>query len=188
VRKNFKLRLFFIFLTILSGLNICAKSIESDIQISGKLVENQYSKTADIENLFKSNLNLNGAIVYSIVPRGLVMSISSCVFFENGDDEIKENSKQLLDKIGELLKYLDKPCVIEGNSNTAEINSLYYKSNWELSIVRAEKIAHYLIKEKQIDPQKIRAAGFGEMLPPTRNVNFTPQRIDFVILNYETAD
>ena len=179
---------YFILLTILSGLLCCAYSIETGYQIAGQLVENNFDKNSEVENIFKSNLSLKEAVIYTKVPRGLIVSINSDIFFEDGKDIIKENSKIFLDEIGSILKQLDKPCIIEGNSKSSQVESPYYNTNWEISIVRAEKIARYLIEKQQIDPQKIQTVGFGEMMPLTKsNLDFT-QRIDFVILNYELKE
>lgn len=157
--------------------------------ITAQLVQNKYSITSEIEKLFRQNLNLGNHVKYTKVPRGLIVSINSSVFFDDGGDEIKEQSKHILDKIGDLIKYIDKQCVIEGNTERHTFEKSAYNSNWEISIVRAEKIADYLIKIKQIDPQKIRAIGFGEMMPFAQSVDYDKDmnnhRIDFVILNYE---
>ncbi len=182
---------YFILLTILSGFSANSNAIEPNIQISGQLTQNQFNQTSEIEALFRANIDLGNAITYAKVPRGLVVSTDSSLFFEEGKDEIKENAKQILDKFGAIIKYLDKPCVIEGSSKSTSIKSPYYNTNWEMSIVRAEKIAQYLIKTTQINPQKIRAVGFGDMIPFVDNVNYKnekTQRIDFVILNYEESD
>ena len=123
--------------------------------------------------------NFNKYITYTNVPRGLVLSVDSSVFFEQNNDEIKESSKEFLDQIGEFIKLTDKPCVIEGN---AKLNNNEDYTNWEISIARAQKIAEYLITVHQLSPQKIRAIGFGSIMPE----NLT-DRIDFVIINYEAG-
>ena len=51
-------------------------------------------------------------------------------------------------------------------------------------MVRAEKIADYLIKAGNLNHEQIRAIGFGEFVPysdPGAEMN---ERIDFVILNW----
>ncbi len=151
---------YFICFSILSGIFLPSYS------------EYDYHITASLSNF-------NKYITYTKVPRGLVLSVDSSIFFEQNDDEIKESSKEFLDQIGEFIKLTDKPCVIEGN---AKLNNNEDYTNWEISIARAQKIAEYLITVHQLSPQKIRAIGFGSMMPETLT-----QRIDFVILNYESG-
>ena len=175
--RNF---IYFICIAILSGFNMSANS-ECDYKITASLSEKQYNITNEIENIFKNHLyNYNSSIIYTQVPRGLVLSIDSSIFFEENDYEIKETSKELLNKIGEVIKYLDKPCLIEGNAKLSGIQNPDFPSNWEISTARAQKITEYLIIKHKLNPQKIQAIGFGEKIP--NNLN---QRMDFVIINYE---
>ncbi len=182
--KNSGIR-YFILLTILSGLLTNTQAFETGIQISEKPAEVNYIHNSDIENLFRNTLPSTDIAIYTPVPRGLIISFDSNIFFEEGLDEIKENSKILLNNIGEIIKYLDKSCIIEGNAKASTIKNTHYNTNWEISIIRAEKIVQYLIKNQQLNPQKIHAVGFGEKIPLLKNNTEYNQRIDFVILNYE---
>ncbi len=182
--KNSGIR-YFILLTILSGLLTNTQAFETGIQISEKPAEVNYIHNSDIENIFRNTLPSTDIAIYTQVPRGLIISFDSNIFFEEGLDEIKENSKILLNNIGEIIKYLDKSCIIEGNAKANTIKNTHYNTNWEISIIRAEKIVQYLIKNQQLNPQKIHAVGFGEKIPLLKNNTEYNQRIDFVILNYE---
>ena len=144
------------------------------------------TSTDDIETIFRNNIPLQDSVIYTQVPRGLVVSLVSLIFFEEDSDEISECSKCVLDIIGDILLFIDKPCIIESNTPKNTYQKTCYRSDWELTMVRAEKIADYLIKVRKIPPEKIRAAGFGAMMPFDDNVSFKGnlnRRIDFVILN-----
>ena len=84
------------------------------------------------------------------------------------------------------MKYINKPCVIEGNALTqSDTDTL---SNIELSVIRADEIVEFMIKNNGIDPKILRAIGFGNIMPFNDNVSYKghlDKRIDFVILNYE---
>jgi len=193
VENKIRKTIYFVCLTILSGFiqNVLAQNSCSDenFRITATLSENKYSLTQEIENLFKQSLTkIDKTVIYTKVPRGLIVSIDSTVFFDGNDDELKESSKQFLDKIGEILQFLDKSCVIEGNTKIVREENSIYNSNWEISMVRAQKITEYLIKCHHVNPQKIRSIGFGGIMPFKENVFYNGslnQRIDFVILNYE---
>lgn len=155
--------------------------------ITGELTHNYHPSTLDIERLFKEKLQLNNTmIIYTKVPRGLVISIDSSVFFEKGKDKLLESSKPILKLLSEVIISLPNDCVVEGN--VVSMGKSDYSDNWELSTVRAEKIVDYLIKTHQVNPQKIDAVGFGEFMPFEDNVDYRgnlENRIDFVIINYE---
>lgn len=181
---------YFICLMVLFWINLPCSALNSsdNIKISGQLTQNRYQLTSEIEKLFKQNLNLGECIIYTRVPRGLIVSICSTLFFEEGHDVILESSKPLLSKIAQLLKFLDKSCIIESNTAYNSVDKSDYTTNWELSTVRADEIADYLIKVEKINPQKIQAIGFGELMPFSSNVSYKnnmDKRIDFVIINYE---
>lgn len=141
--------------------------------------------TLSIEDFAKTKIPKNKGILYTIVPRGLVISVPTVLLFNDGKDDIKENAKPLLKEFGQIIQELGISCVVEGNALTQQENDEL--SNLELSIMRAEIIVEFLLKTTKIDPLKIRAIGFGEMLPFNDNVSYKgnlDKRIDFVILNY----
>lgn len=182
---------YFIYFIILSGFIIptfASEISQNSHQITGQLTQNKYNQSSNIEDLFSKNLNLGNCIIYTKVPRGLVVSICSTVFFDEGQDILLESSKTILSTIAQILKTMNKSCSIESNTAYNSYEKSKYKSNWELSTVRAGKIADYLIKVEKVNPQKIHAIGFGEFMPFKSNVDYKnsmDKRIDFVILNYE---
>ncbi len=181
MKNKIRKLLYFIYLIILSGFILPCLGLEN-------LTKTGYiqNSTENIENIFKNNIPVKDSIIYSQVPRGLVVSLDSFLFFDQNSDEILESSKCLLDIIGEILKFIDKPCIIESNISKNTYQNSCYRSDWELTMVRAEKIADYFIKTLKIPPEKIRAAGFGSMMPFDDNVSYQGNlnhRIDFVILN-----
>lgn len=189
MRNKIAALIYFICLTILFSNSTRVFGLEKELntqnlQISASFIDNS---TSDIEKLFRNNLNLGDCILYSTVPRGLIVSINSIVFFDDGKDEIKECSKEILNRIAQILKFIQNPCVIEGNTTKDTYTTSIYRSDWEISMVRAERIADYLIKAGNLNHNQIRAIGFGEMMPFADNVSSEGnlnQRIDFVILNY----
>ena len=144
-------------------------------------------KTRSIEDFVKENLPNSENVIYTIVPRGLIISVATDFLFLEGSEEIHEEAYNFLYQIGSIIKYINKPCVVEGNAITqTDDNAL---SNMELSIIRADEIVEFLIKRNNIDPLLLRSIGFGAILPFKDNVSYKghmDKRIDFVIFNYES--
>lgn len=155
---------------------------------SGSIQDKEFSSisTIAIENIFKQKLEMQQGILYTHVPQGLVVSFTLDKFFSDEVADLSDNSKILLHQIAEVLKILNKECIIEcGVETNIKTNGL---ANWELSTIQAQKIADFMIKKEKIHPLKISAIGFGEFLPFTGNTNHNQNlsnRIDFVIINYE---
>lgn len=170
----------FIFIFFISNIEIFAEPVV----VSGI----QYITTNEILKIFQKQLPAdNRTIIYSKVPRGLVLSIDKSIFFEQDSVVLKDESNVILDKIGKILKETGKPCVIEGNTRLNKTSNTFH-SSWEISTVQAQELAKYLIKNFNIPPVQIRSIGFGEIMPFEDNVSFEgklEERIDFVILNYD---
>jgi len=190
VKNQINKVIYFICLTILSSYtnSICLGE-NSDIQLSAQFTQNQYPDTDFIEDLFRTNLQDSAPkAIYVKIPQGLVISLESSLFFEQNSSTINEQSKDLLDKIGYLIKTLDIPCTIECSSNSNLKQNSLYSFQWEISTVRAGKIAEYLMKTSEISPDKIRSIGYGDIAPyknsAAQNDSFN-NRIDIVITNYD---
>lgn len=162
-----------------------AEQFPQNLKIKASLSDFNYKSNKDIEKIFRENLSNFDNIAYTTIPMGVVVSINGYLFYDEGKDKLKENAFGILDIIARLIKNLDKPCLIESNTTSKSFEKSDYMSNWELSIVRANSIVNYLIS-KEIASNKIRANGFGEMIPfYNENNNQMQERIDFVIFNYE---
>ena len=179
-----------LFLFIITVNTVAKAEFYQQAPISAILSQTYFKPTSEIESIFKNNLNLGNSVVYTKVPRGLIVSIDSLIFFDDGDDKLLNSAKPALKTIARILKELENECVIEANTNSDSYENSEYASNWELSTVRAGKIAEYLINEEKIPSEKIRAVGFGELMPFYNHIEHSPdldRRIDFVIINYENV-
>lgn len=182
--------LYFTFLTIFIGMNTAYAQTNS-VQTSGvstNAISHYRRPTKEIEQIFKQNLSPDIKVIYTTVPRGLIVSFDSHLFFEEGKDAILNSAKPILDKISSVLKSLSNECIIESNIQTENLCGSCYKTLWELSIIRADEIADYLITTGQIHPSLIRSTGYGELQPlfyAKKEITEMENRIDFVIINYE---
>ena len=136
-----------------------------------------------LEKVFKDSLPLDG-VIYTKVPRGLIISINERFFFNTGDTRIKESSLYILNTIAELVYKLSNYCVIENHTEEYFNDS----RNLELSLVRSANIAQYMINTRKISADRLFALGYGQYMPFKDNVSPKKgfnNRIDFVILEYE---
>ena len=126
-------------------------------------------------------------MVFTYVPRGLIISIDENTFFDKDSYKIKKESACILKEIGSILKSIEQPCVVESHTNSLNPDNSVYKSNWGFSLARANNIVIYLMRCSGIDNQKIFPLGFGEIVPfedNKANEQKLDNRIDFVIIDY----
>ncbi len=156
----------------------------SDEQVIDASVSYQ-SKAQRLEAVFRASMPVKDGIIYTKVPRGLIVSINEKYFFNKGEARIKESSLCILDTIAELLHRLSNYCVIE-NHTEEFIND---ENNWELSLSRSSNIAEYMINSGKLPPAQLFTLGYGQYMPFKDNVSAKQSgfdsRVDFVILEYE---
>ena len=94
------------------------------------------------------------------------------VFFDTGQAQLLPEGRAELDKLASALIDLDKQIPseiawvlrVDGHTDVRPINSLIFKSNWELSSARAISVVQYLVS-LGVPPQRLVAAGFAEFQP-----------------------
>ncbi len=92
------------------------------------------------------------------------------VLFDPGKATLREDAIQILDAVGiKLLQYDENRIKIEGHTDTVPMKSAQFPNNWYLSAARAITVAEYYINEKDFDPKRLSAEGFGEYSPIAAN-------------------
>ena len=117
--------------------------------------------------------------------RGLVISLSGDAYFEPGTARLQPDTRDLLKKVGNILKSLQNYVRIEGHTDSTPVRE-GYETNWELSSARSVNVTRYLSEEEGVNPRKLSAVGFGQYrpiddnnIPEGRAYN---RRVDIVIL------
>lgn len=117
----------------------------------------------------------------------LTVRMKEGLLFDFASAEIKPESKRTLDEIAKVLTKNQKHIRIEGHSDNLPIKNAKYGSNWELSSVRASKIADYLIVNKKLDKKRFTVAGYADIKPIATNSTSQGRaknrRVDIIIIN-----
>lgn len=100
----------------------------------------------------------------------VMLSLSGGVLFESGSAEIQPGAKQILSRVGSILKsYGDHRIKIEGHTDNVPIKNSEYSSNLWLSTARATKVLEYLIDKKHLGDKNLEASGRGDVDPVASN-------------------
>ena len=124
----------------------------------------------------------------AMTERGLVITFLDEVFFDSGKAVIKEEGKEALNKVAQVLKetVADSPVAVEGHTDNEPIKYSGWLSNWELSSGRALAVLHYFVETHSLAPGRLQAVAQGEFHPVASND--TPEgrrqnrRVEVVIL------
>lgn len=130
-------------------------------------------------------------VTLEITRRGLIVSLKESGFFNSGQAAIKPEAYELINSIAEVVTQYNNPLRLEGHTDNVPISTAQFPSNWELSTARATNGLKYLLKNFDIDPNKISATGYAEFRPIADNT--TPEgraknrRVDLVMLSGEAG-
>jgi chemotaxis protein MotB len=105
--------------------------------------------------------------------QSIKVSASDSLFFDLGKADIKPEAIKFLRNFAEVVKKTKTNIRIEGHTDSFPIHSPEFPTNWELSALRAVKIARYLIEENGIEPERFTVAGHSLYKPAVPNT--TPE-------------
>ncbi|WP_346868435.1 MULTISPECIES: OmpA family protein [unclassified Clostridium] len=102
--------------------------------------------------------------------KGLNIQMKDSVLFDTGKAELRSDSKNVLDKVSDLIGKVDNKIIIEGHTDNVPINTPAMPNNWHLSSARALSVLDYFLDSKKIlNPQRFSAQGCGEYRPIAKN-------------------
>jgi len=123
---------------------------------------------------------------FKLDDRGLIIRLSTNYFFNDKDVGIHPAIIPVLDKITARLKNLNYAIRVEGHTDSIPVESSIYKTNWELSSMRAINVVRYFIEKKGFSPDRISASGYAAYQPIDTNASesgrMKNRRIDIVVL------
>lgn len=143
---------------------------------------------SDVRNILGTVIeDSKGSISLKRDTRGVVISVADKYFYETGTADLKENSRELLDKIASALKQNSNMIRVEGHTDNVPIRNNSFPSNWELSAYRAIHVAKYLLDTHNIEAGRLSTIGYAEFKPVASNDTHEGRaknrRVDIVILS-----
>jgi hypothetical protein len=98
------------------------------------------------------------------------VAMSDKLLFQSGSARLDKRGEEALGKLAEVLnKQTDIDVFIEGHTDNKPINTVQFKDNWDLSVIRATSIVRILIKNYNVNPLQIQPSGRGEYMPVDDN-------------------
>ena len=98
------------------------------------------------------------------------VAMSDKLLFQSGSARLDKRGEEALVKLAEVLnKQTDIDVFIEGHTDNKPINTVQFKDNWDLSVIRATSVVRILIKNYNVNPLQIQPSGRGEYMPVDDN-------------------
>ena len=131
--------------------------------------------------------NLQDRVNMEMTQRGLVVRFTGQILFEVGEAEIRNEGRDVLDRVATVLKDMPNNVMIEGHTDNLPIDTEEFPTNWELSTARATEVIKYFIEDPGINPKRLSAAGYSKYRPIKPNDSpenrALNRRVEVVILN-----
>lgn len=106
----------------------------------------------------------------SFTAQYIQLTMKGALLFDSGSAELKEESREVLSKVGRVLEqYSGGTVEIEGHTDNVPITTARYASNEELSSARALSVFYYLKDNTYLNPANLKHAGMGERVPVADN-------------------
>ena len=125
-----------------------------------------------------------------LVPQGVVVSIPGQALFPSAQATLLPGARRTLTAVAALLRQLPNQVAVQGYTDSRPIRTARFPSNWELSLLRATAVVHFLVGQG-VAPTRLSATGFGKYHPVATNA--TPagrqanRRVDIVVLYHSAS-
>ena len=121
----------------------------------------------ELENVLKQD-GLANEVTVAKLPYGVNMIFLNGILFQEGHASLDAQALKPLTDIGRVLHAIPNAIVIQGYADDLPINTPVYHSNWDLSAMRAARVADYWMNQG-IDPKRMMLEGFGQWSPFASN-------------------
>lgn len=145
---------------------------QATIQNLEAMIESQNQKVRNLLSSVQDALMGFGSEELTVKQKDgkVYVAMSDKLLFESGSAKVDKRGKEALAKLAEVLnKQTDIDVFIEGHTDTKPINTVQFKDNWDLSVVRATSVVRILTKDYKVNPLQIQPTGRGEFMPVADN-------------------
>ncbi len=188
------LMLFFLMLYGITRMSVDVKS--SLLESIASQFKNPEKQKIIIQAFEKSSQELKKFMTdvkkYKIVENvlaeknGYRILLKAPVVFYSGGDRLRKNTIGILSELADFLEKIPNVIEIDGHTDDVPVAGTKWRSNWELSLARAERVRKFLVS-RGINPKRICIAGYGATRPVFPNDSTEHRRynrrIEVIVLN-----
>ncbi len=125
-------------------------------------------------------------------PRGLVISVPQVILFSSGEDTVNPRALPTIAQIAGVLKDIPNEVRLVGHADTIPVHNQRFRSNWDLSMARSQRILELLSGRYGIAESRLSIASYGPWRPAapndTADGRASNRRVEIVILDQSDAE
>jgi chemotaxis protein MotB len=130
------------------------------------------AKMSEIKKTLEDEISKEGysdKVKVDVNSDGLEISIQDTVLFNTGEADVLNNLSPLLLEISKMLHGLDNEIKVVGYTDNVPIKNEKFRSNWELSSMRAINVMNFMVDSGKIQEDKVSIQAYGEYQPKFDN-------------------
>lgn len=150
----------------------------------------ELKRIQDSINAYIAEKDLGLSLQTKLTQQGLMITILDTALFASGSAMIRPDARQLAAEIAQLL-VTDPPrhITVGGHTDNIPINTVQFRSNWDLSSMRALNFMKILLENQELEPNRFSATGYGEYQPVVPNDSVDGRsknrRVEILILPFD---
>ena len=168
-----------------SAVSGASPVIEDSTLPSSKVWEDLDGIRRSLEKTLAQQIG-QGTVSVQLSGDGLVISLREAGFFDSASANPRPDALDTLRKIAIALRSSPYDMRVEGHTDNIAIHNQEFDSNWELSSMRATRIARIFLELHAISPDRLSAAGYAEFHPVANNETAAGRarnrRVDLVVM------
>ena len=152
-------------------------------------------KMTEIKKMLEQEIGKEGysdKIKVDLTSEGLEITMQDAVLFRSGEAEIVNNVSPVLSKLSDMLHDLDNKVKIVGHTDNVPISNARFRSNWDLSAMRAINVMNYMVTSTGITANRASIEAHGEYAPKydnnTEEGRTKNRRVEIIVIRKYPAD
>jgi len=132
----------------------------------------EYDKMTELKKMLEEEITKEGysdKVKVDINKDGLEISIQDAVLFNTGEADVRNNLSPLLLEISKMIQGLDNEIKIVGYTDNVPIKNEKFRSNWDLSAMRAINVMNFMVNSGTLSADKVSIQAYGEHMPKFDN-------------------
>jgi chemotaxis protein MotB len=119
--------------------------------------------------------NLSAQMNIKAEQEGLLVTLTSDVWFPSGSAEINDSQREIATQIATMIANIQNErqvmlaVIVSGHTDNVPISGTQFPNNWSLSVTRAVNFMEALMNSSSLQPANFSARGFGEYEPISSN-------------------
>ncbi len=145
-----------------------AGSDDALVEKMAEMIEETRSDAVDLANALAEQIK-KGEVEIETRGRDITVRIKEKGSFASGSAQLQGGFDMVLHDVRDVLAEKKGLVLVQGHTDNIGISTSRFRSNWELSTARAVSVAHELLSEDVLNPQRVTVSGFSYTKPLVAN-------------------